>query len=71
METQKNASSTIRPKKIKIVIAIQSKIDTINPPNPSPPSINGTSGAVPDLAKKNPILKSLYFGKSSHNFTPL
>ena len=57
IETQKNASNKIRSTKIKIVIPIQSNIDIISPPIPSPTSILGKLGAVPELEINSPVLE--------------
>ena len=70
IETQKNASNKIRSTNINIVIPIQSKIDIIKPPIPSPTSILGKSGAVPEFAINSPVLNSLNFGKLSFNPIP-
>lgn len=56
IESQKNASNTIRKTNIKIVIPIQSKMDKNSPAIPSPISMLGKLGAVPALGSIPPVL---------------
>ena len=70
-ENQKTASKTISNTIIKIVIPIHKRIDKINPPIPSPTSIEGVSKVGEAFPIKSPRLKFRNFGKLSINPIPL
>lgn len=71
IEIQKTVSKSIKRTKNNIVIPIHSKTDIISPPIPSPTSILGKSGKVPELDIISLVLKFLKFGKLSASPIPL
>lgn len=70
-ETQNTASNRIRRTTVKMVTAIHSKMETINPPMPSPASIEGVLKVGETSAIISPRLNFLNFGKSSTKPIPV